>query len=138
LYVSRQNPVATLSITVHLGTFPVKKSVNMDELVSALATVGDGTLKMMFENDEKVSFSFGPDQGAEISFGVMRVIDVYDERYLVGHSICDGVFSSLIPKPSNCAYSVVACIPSASSPPKPRLRYCGIRAARMLPFSVSV
>ena len=93
----------------------MKKSVNMDELVSALATVGDGTLKMMFENDEKVSFSFGPDQGAEISFGLMRVIDVYDERYLVGHSICDGVFSSVIPKPNDVAYSVVACIQSASS-----------------------
>ncbi|KAK2184632.1 hypothetical protein NP493_259g00004 [Ridgeia piscesae] len=78
----------------------VKKSVNMDELLSALATVGDGTLKMMFENDEKVSFSFGPDQGANISFGVMRVIDVYDERYLVGHSICDGkVYSPIMPVP---------------------------------------
>ena len=59
MYLEKK-PVATLSVTLRLDTFPVKKSVKMDELVSALATVGDGTLKLMFENDEKVSFSFGP------------------------------------------------------------------------------
>ena len=72
--------------------FSVKKSANMSDVVRALRIHENGTLQMMFENDEKVSFSFGPDEGAEINFGKMKVIDVYDERYLVGHSVCEGAF----------------------------------------------
>ena len=72
--------------------FSVQRSASLDELVAALQIHDDGSLKMMFENDEKVSFSFGPDEGAEINFGKMKIIDVYDERYLVGHSVCEGAF----------------------------------------------
>ena len=68
------------------------KSARMSDIVAALRYHNSGTLEMMFENDDKISFSFGPDEGAEINFGKMKVTDTYDERYLVGHSVCEGAF----------------------------------------------
>ncbi|KAI0238626.1 hypothetical protein LSAT2_010648 [Lamellibrachia satsuma] len=78
----------------------VQRSASLEELVAALQIHDDGSLQMMFENDEKVSFSFGPDEADEINFGKMKVIDVYDERYLVGHSVWHGqVYCSKLPRP---------------------------------------
>ena len=70
--------------------FSVTKSASMNDVLTALKIHDDGSLMMMFENDEKVSFSFGPDEGAEINFGQMKVVDTYHERYLLGHSLCEG------------------------------------------------
>ena len=82
----------TPTLVLALNTFSVQRSASLEELVAALQIHDDGSLKMMFENDEKVSFSFGPDEADEINFGKMKVIDVYDERYLVGHSVWHGEF----------------------------------------------
>ena len=68
------------------------KSTGISDLVEALRYHDSGKLEMMFEYDDKISFSFGPDEGAEINFGKMKVIDTYDERYLVGHSVSEGAF----------------------------------------------
>ena len=75
---------------LYIYAFSVRKSASMNDVVAALKIHDDGSLMMMFENDEKVSFSFGPDEGAEINFGQMKVIDTYHERYLLGHSLCEG------------------------------------------------
>ena len=64
----------------------------MGDVVKAFQTNVKGSVSMMFANDEKLPFTFGPDEGSDISFGKMKVIDVYEERYLVGHVLFNGVF----------------------------------------------
>ena len=44
----------------------------------------------MFENDTPVPFSFGPDLGTKVDLGKMKIIDLYEERYLVGHCHWNG------------------------------------------------
>ena len=86
--------MSTTYFVFRLTILSVVRSASMDDLVSAMAVHNDrdGPMWMMFENDETVPFTFASDEGAEISLGKMRVIDVYDERYLVGHSVWHGAF----------------------------------------------
>ena len=67
------------------------RSASVRDVAKAFKANVKGSVSMTFVNDEKVSFTFGPDDGAEINFGKMKVVDVYEERYLVAHSVFDGM-----------------------------------------------
>ena len=71
--------------------FLERRSVSVRDVAKAFKANIKGSVSMMFVNDEKLSFTFGPDDGAEINFGKMKVVDVYEERYLVAHSLFDGM-----------------------------------------------
>ena len=68
----------------------------MEDVPKAMKSHPRNTVSLMFENDTPVSFSFGPDMGANVNLGKMVIVDVYDERYLVGHSVINGELSQQI------------------------------------------
>ena len=43
--------------------------------------------RIRFENDREVPFNLGPDHGSTTRFGVLEVVDTYDEKYLLAHSL---------------------------------------------------
>ena len=66
------------------------RSVRVADVLKAMKSRSRRPASMKFDDDKPVSFSFGADQGANINLGKMKIVDVYDERYLVGHSVWDG------------------------------------------------
>lgn len=41
------------------------------------------------EQNKKMFFQVGSDAGNNARFGVMEIIDTYEEKYLLGHPLCN-------------------------------------------------
>ena len=71
--------------------FLEEHSASMRDVVDALHTNVRGSVEMEFKHDRRFSFSFRPGDRTELNFGKMKVIDVYEERFLVAHSVSQGM-----------------------------------------------
>ena len=56
-----------------------------------------GVSKLMFENDSSVNFHIGAEDAVSTRCGIMKVVEIYKERFLLCHSVINGKLISRFP-----------------------------------------